>query len=319
MKKFVFTSLCVICSILCIDAQVVPNGDFELWSYGKAVGWSADLHGIVSGFFPISVSFGEQSTDAHSGNYAVHLKSENFTVPYMQYNLTLPGILQLGESAGFEISAEELYEFYNAISDTTGETQIDPSNLASLTSLLKLLAPGIPCNSTPAAVSFWAKYITDTIDYFAVFAATKKDGVFVDYTYNTFGPKSQYSQVGVNFNNAGAECDSIMLLVFTSVANHSASELYIDDVELLNTPLSIDVVNESNMAVYPNPTNGVININICESGDYEWEISDLSGKVVKNGTIDESSVIDVSGFNSGMYILKIRGNNMSDTRKILIY
>lgn len=319
MKKKLFTLAIAVFSLNIVSAQTILNGDFELWSYGKAVGWAADMHGYVSTIFPVSVNFGEQTTDAHSGNFAMKLHSGNFSVPNTQYEFNIPGILQIGESGSFNVSISDLLELYAALTDSTGSSQIDLSNLESLATLAQMLSKGVPCNVTPAALGMWVKYIPDGEDYMAIIAATKKNGAFVDYSYNLFGAKEEYSQVGVNFANAGAECDSIMLIVFSSTRANRNSELFVDDVELLDAPLNVTDLQKRNFQVYPNPASGHIYVNTYNTDVCEWSLTDLSGKLINKGTIQETEKIDVSMLKSGIYLLKVDGKNFNDIRKILIY
>lgn len=319
MKKILFTLAIAIFSLNIVNAQTIQNGDFELWSYGKAVGWAADMHGYVSSIFPVAVNFGEQTTDAHSGNYAMKLHSNNFSVPSTQYEFNIPGILQLGESGSFNVSISDLMDLYNAFTDSTGSSQIDLSNLESLATLAQMLSKGVPCNTTPAALGMWIKYIPDGEDYMAIIAATKRNGQFVDYSYNLFGAKEEYTQVGVNFAHAGAECDSIMLIVFSSTRANKNSELFVDDVEILDAPLNVTDFQKQNIQVYPNPASGYVYVNTSNTDVCKWNLTDLSGKLINRGSIVETTKIDVSMLKSGIYLLKVEGKNFNDTRKILIY
>lgn len=61
------------------------------------------------------------------------------------------------------------------------------------------------------------------------------------------------------------------------------------------------VENELKYAVYPNPTNSVIYVSGYEGA---YLLFDLSGRICAEGEVDAQSAIDLTGFNSGVYLLK---------------
>lgn len=70
-------------------------------------------------------------------------------------------------------------------------------------------------------------------------------------------------------------------------------------------------INENetgNIRIYPNPANGLFNIELSENLDVEVSIIDLTGKVVYNNNLIESAQVNVSGFNSGIYFVRILDN-----------
>jgi hypothetical protein len=61
--------------------------------------------------------------------------------------------------------------------------------------------------------------------------------------------------------------------------------------------------------VYPNPTNGIINISLIteqENGSYEMVISDITGKQVYNALTGKQTILDLNqlGLKSGLYFLR---------------
>lgn len=57
--------------------------------------------------------------------------------------------------------------------------------------------------------------------------------------------------------------------------------------------------------VYPNPAGDFINITIAEKGMFVFEIVDLAGKLVKQGTTEGVSAINVSSFENGFYAIHL--------------
>ncbi|GEM_PF-3318215 len=79
-----------------------------------------------------------------------------------------------------------------------------------------------------------------------------------------------------------------------------------------------DLNNSSNLIVYPNPTNGIININSLKQL-YSLELFDMTGKLVQSYPASNKQ-INLSNFPSGVYILKAvdqagKTNNIKIIRK----
>jgi len=76
--------------------------------------------------------------------------------------------------------------------------------------------------------------------------------------------------------------------------------------------------NDDNLMIFPNPVNDVLNIRLSETNSNEitWNIVSITGQVVMSGTMDSNnSVIDISNFKSGMYILNLRDDQNNYFRK----
>ncbi len=315
--------LAFMAGIATLQAQnSIPNGDLELWYYGKPVGWSPGLHGYITSFvnIPIEVNFCSQSPEAHGGNYAVKLQSADFSIPYGDYSLNLPGILQLGESDGFTIAMEDIMAIIQSLQDTTGSSQFDPSNLENFSSLLKLISPGIPCNSTPAAISLWAKYQAQDGDEMVVLALTKKNGVPVDYTYDTYSglDPDTYEKLHLSFENPGAECDSIMIIILSSTQLNSSSVLYVDDVAIVQNGTSVGTHSTQPVAIYPNPVSDMLFLESDRNQPYQWTLRDLTGRTLKTGKGQGKLSIDTKNYPSGIYMITVNTDGMETTRKVII-
>ena len=87
----------------------------------------------------------------------------------------------------------------------------------------------------------------------------------------------------------------------------------------LNTCLSLSTDNllNNNITIYPNPVIDLININTSLT-ILEVEIYDVLGKRLNYIKVNNRK-IDVSGVNSGVYILKIKTEIGIILKKILLY
>ena len=94
-----------------------------------------------------------------------------------------------------------------------------------------------------------------------------------------------------------------------------------DDAGVTDTyAFTIDIINsinenESNISVYPNPTNGLLNINNVQGASVR--ITNLVGELV--ATIDKAdafNTVDMTNFAPGTYLVKIINNSQVITKKI---
>jgi hypothetical protein len=80
--------------------------------------------------------------------------------------------------------------------------------------------------------------------------------------------------------------------------------------------------NNKNVSIYPNPVKDNLNINIKDfSGEISVKIIDINGREVLNQTISNfngSNAIELSRFTSGIYILKLTGEDLNYSEKIII-
>ena len=75
----------------------------------------------------------------------------------------------------------------------------------------------------------------------------------------------------------------------------------------------------SSLDIYPNPSSGILNITNRTNSKIEFVVYSILGKSIKTGTIsDFNNEIDLSGFNNGIYIVKLSQNNSSIYKKIIL-
>lgn len=324
MKKIIVL-FAFLAGVLGMQAQTtLTNSDFELWSYGKPVNWTVGLHGNITSIIniPVEVNFGTQSNDAHSGNYAVQLTSADFTVPYLGYSFNLPGILQAGESEGFAIPLEDLMNIIQIFSDTTGSSigNLDSMDLNSLASLMQLLSNGVPCSTTPAAVSAWVKYQPQNGDQMMLIAVAKKDGVPVDYAYKSFGDlnPNAYQEIGVSFENANEACDSIMVVLLSATGLNSSSVLLVDDIALHFSGVGVVSLEDFEGDVYPNPATDMLHVRPGDGGAFRWTLTDLTGKTLQTGEAVGEATVDTRSCTPGVYLLQVNANGTTGVTKVVI-
>jgi hypothetical protein len=81
------------------------------------------------------------------------------------------------------------------------------------------------------------------------------------------------------------------------------------------SPLVIhEDTDKSGFALYPNPTKNTVYINLKTGANFT--MSDMSGKIIREWTMNGNGVIDISGLVSGTYLIKNKGTG--ESKKIMV-
>lgn len=331
MKKIIAVLSAIVMSVS-VFAQSIPNCGFEEWSSSglftqeQPNDWTAALVGNVTQEIfgitvpiPVNTYFGTKTTDAHSGNYAMKLQANSVGIVGTDYSFLCPGIAQLGHAEGFEIPLSTITNIASIIGnqDTSGLGNIDWNSLATLQ---QLLSPGVPCSQTPAKVTMWVKYLPQEGDSMMVIAFSKLNGSFVSYAFSSFGATmSDYTQLTVEFDSPLANCDSVgVIIVSGGFGTSEATTLIVDDIAF-DFNIAVDDYDMARVAVYPNPATSQLTIAPEEGAQYDFQLVDLSGRVViaKNGVVG-NAVLNTGSLSSGVYMLKVKQNERSAIQKVVI-
>lgn len=90
------------------------------------------------------------------------------------------------------------------------------------------------------------------------------------------------------------------------------------NTEIRSTRLAANK-GENFVSVYPNPTNGILNILVAE--DARLQLIDLEGRVVffeANVKADEKQEVNTANLTSGIYIIKIFNSNFVSMKKVVV-
>jgi hypothetical protein len=90
----------------------------------------------------------------------------------------------------------------------------------------------------------------------------------------------------------------------------------------------IDFSNEIGLKMFPNPTSGnlFINFNLAEAQQMNIEITDMNGRVVKNGEVmngevaagNQTMTVNMSDMANGMYFARIISNDRVSNTKFTL-
>ncbi len=84
------------------------------------------------------------------------------------------------------------------------------------------------------------------------------------------------------------------------------------------TPTSIISIQKKQLLFYPNPTSEIIYFDFTDNKIELIKIFDLTGKtIIKKTEIQQNETIDLSGFESGIYLISIQTDKEIFTTKIV--
>ena len=78
--------------------------------------------------------------------------------------------------------------------------------------------------------------------------------------------------------------------------------------------VSVAEVAGSNVRLYPNPTNGILNIE--GNGEMSISVMNVLGQKILETTTNENTTIDLSGFGEGIYMIRVETANGLTTQKV---
>ncbi len=90
--------------------------------------------------------------------------------------------------------------------------------------------------------------------------------------------------------------------------------------KLIPSTLSNDSFSTNQLKVFPNPTTGILNINLTDvSGETNFKLMDMSGRIILNkNTTESNNIFNLSSFQNGIYILNIKNAEKETTKKIIL-
>lgn len=285
-KQFLFIAFACASSLL--KAQSVPNGGFENWTnqvlYEDPQYWTG-MNILMAIGAPQSAI---KSTDAHSGTYALRLKSILQDIDGDGQADTIPGMLMLG-----------------TIDLASGES-----------------VSGYPFTQRPDSLIGWYKLTSGTnSSFFINFSSSKWDaGSGMSETVGSAhfeGPvSSQYIRFSVPIDYSGnAAPDSIQLYISNSNDDSGiTNELFLDDLSFVYNNTAGITENTTQVQLYPNPVTNQLKIR-SDQPIVRISVKDIHGKQVfdQSGNMPVYQV-ETTGFTSGIYFCELYFSNGASER-----
>jgi hypothetical protein len=153
----------------------------------------------------------------------------------------------------------------------------------------------------------------------------------VSGTSSSFVPtSSQFTTYTVNINGIAASHKVMFRWKFYAGAAGPGNNIYLDDINVFDaattTGIQNTTVSGAALNVYPNPSNGIVNIdlNLTEKHTVAVNVTDMLGRTIeniaaKNYTAGENTlIIGEKNYQSGFYLVNINIDGQIITKKVMI-
>jgi len=111
----------------------------------------------------------------------------------------------------------------------------------------------------------------------------------------------------------------IITISYTGSHPNTGTQFYVDDLSLAGT-VSLGIkqnIGDSNITIYPNPSNGSFVIEATTNEKQALEIFDVTSKMVLSQSINGKTSIDVSTLDNGIYFVQVKTKENTSTKKLL--
>jgi hypothetical protein len=107
----------------------------------------------------------------------------------------------------------------------------------------------------------------------------------------------------------------------SSGSNQDPEDQVEDFTPYVGCSMGTDTFNTNDIYIYPNPTNSIFNVKVNGyAGKLDIKVVDLNGRIVLEQTVQNGSdaqTINLSAFQSGMYIVKVLGDDINYSQKLI--
>lgn len=310
MKRSILSGVFTVLSAAVIAQGQIGNSDFEQWeavaSDQEPVNWNSFLT-ATGGFAGFAANQIEQSSDVpagSSGTSSARIWSRSTFGIIANGNMTL-GQINMGSTTP---SSSSNYNFSKTSDANFSEALTD----------------------TPDSLVFWVKFnpvnggdmarvkstLHDDYDYRDPEDATSANHVVAIAELNFPSTSGTWVRKSIPFDYSIGTVTGNTYILVTFTTNMDAGggaandEVFIDDVELIYNPASVDAV-ENNVKVGLDNTTSTLNF---EGANGTYEVYSMSGVLVQSGEIKSSVSFDQP---AGMYVVKTNSNNTVGTQKVI--
>jgi hypothetical protein len=279
---------------LCINAQVIPNGDFENWTNGNPDSWATynDLAPLL-GIFSAPVT---QETPAPSGNS--YLKAVSRYSPVSAFNF--PGLAILGN--------------------------LDPFTGAG--------SMGVPFTQTPTLFSGAYKHemVASTDSMLIVCQLTKWDAVNntqitvgTAFVFNFFTSVTNWTNFSTPIIYQTTDTPDSLSVTVVSIGEDGAA-VSVDNLGFNTNGIGVNEMQttENSVTLFPNPAVDQTVLNLVGVQEHlaqgvKIEIIDLTGRVVETHSSVRNQLfqLNTSNLDSGKYLIRISNSKISICKSLI--
>jgi len=270
----------------------IPNGSFENWSTAS---WGDSLNNWTTHFtYFLEFTLANKSTDFHDGQFALEAKSQLVTLG----SFNIPGIATLGKI---------IPDIANSTARAEG---------------------GVAFNGKPSTLNGWYKYDQQGSDSAIIYIILTKWNA-INSTRDTVGDgrfihnvsESAYTQFALDltYKNASLTPDTLNIILLSSGAVATADSKLVVDNLTLDYPQSVANNDKADFYIYPNPSNGIVNVSFASNDKYSATLFNTLGQKLYSKSINGmSAALDFTNYPKGIYMLELKSDNFRTVKKITL-
>lgn len=273
------------------SAMVVNSIPVALTSttYTNGIQTSYDFNSITQSWAGLGLGFSNQTTHAHTGGIALYYTLNNTTfgpVPNGTYEtMNILPCMNVTNGDTYKISFWKKSATASGLA-VNGETGVFSGLMNDIASMTDVLLPYSPL--VPTAVPTTAGWAKDSVNFVATATETR---------YFAIGGRGVLSGPSQQIN---VRLDDIIITKVTSGVG-------------VKTITNTDVI-----AIFPNPTSGILNINAVEANSSVEVYNVIGDKVYTNTLVKGNNVVDLSSLANGAYFVKLNSNGAITTKKVVL-
>lgn len=137
-------------------------------------------------------------------------------------------------------------------------------------------------------------------------------------------PNSFYVPATNAYKNVYVNLDAYktdeVLVKLSVTPGSSGNAFYLDEI-LFNSFAKLGVKENADVKfdMYPNPSNGIVTLSIPSFNGAAYTITDITGKVVKTGTVEGTeSTVNCGDLSNGAYFIEVNAAGKTSTQKLVI-
>ncbi len=133
------------------------------------------------------------------------------------------------------------------------------------------------------------------------------------------GTNTTMTEYSYDLTNLSTETEVIFRIVYHSDQAVVEEGIIVDDFYVDGT-LSAEEFELGAFLIHPNPSEAVFNIKVANIGEYNYTVTDITGKVVRRNdrVIEQSHRLDMSDMSTGMYFINLESDGRVTTKKLIL-
>jgi hypothetical protein len=119
-----------------------------------------------------------------------------------------------------------------------------------------------------------------------------------------------------------SETNFMFRIVFHSDESVNQEGVIVDNIVIIGNALSTEEFSLNSLNISPNPSNGIFNITTTKSLNFNYTVSDVTGKlIIKENNVNTTNnmyQINLANYSNGIYFLNIISDKSTITKKLML-